>query len=176
MVSCLHTTQWLTCRTWWWGRGRAARRGRPRRPWWAAYTRRSDLLVERDGGGEVEQHEGDDHVGHGELRTHDTTQWLTCRTWWWGRGRAAWRGRPRRPWWAAYTRSSDLLVERDGGGEVEHHEGDDHVGHGELRTHDTTQWLTCRTWWWGRGRAARRGRPRRPWWAAYTRHDAVTYL
>ena len=47
-------------------------------------TRRSDLLVERDGGGEVEQHEGDDHVGHGELRTHDTTQWLTCRTWWWG--------------------------------------------------------------------------------------------
>ena len=26
-------------------------------------TRRSDLLVERDGGGEVEQHEGDDHVG-----------------------------------------------------------------------------------------------------------------
>ena len=102
----------LTSRTWWWGRGRA----------W---------------------HEGDDHVGHGELRTHDTTQWLTCRTWWWGRGRAARRGRPLLGHGELRTHvSSDLLVERDGGGEVEHHEGDDHVGHGELRTHDTTQWLT----------------------------------
>ena len=35
---------------------------------------------------------------------------------------------------SSYTRSSDLLVERDGGGEVAAHEGDDHVGHGELRT------------------------------------------
>ena len=39
-------------------------------------TRRSDLLVERYGGGEVEQHEGDDHVGHGELPTHDAVTYL----------------------------------------------------------------------------------------------------
>ena len=140
----------------WWGRGRADRRGRPRRPWWAAPT--------------------------------ITTQWLTCRTWWWGRGRAAEGDDHVGHGELRTSRRSDLLVERDGGGDVEQHEGDDHVGHGELRTQRRSDLLVeldaarqiaptimvlqvsdCLSWWYeleqhegGHGELRT--------------HDAVTYL